>query len=161
MPVQTTPSLRFSIQFISLAAQSGSSAKPIATVLSHSHSPPFKTIPSPTLGSSELFRYLSCPSYSVTTLVDSMFFPCYSRLFAPFLRQSNSRLFGTHLFQHNSSQIHRPFLSPHYDSATVRLIAFAYLCNAISKLLSADTSHSVSCPLISSAFPDFSKPLPF
>lgn len=56
MPLQATPSLRFSMQFISLAAQSGSSAKPIATVLFPSSSSPFWTIPSPFLNKSALFK---------------------------------------------------------------------------------------------------------
>lgn len=88
MPRQTTPSLRFSMQFISLAAQSGSSAKPIATVLFHSPSSPFGTIPSPFLNNSvlfqtfplqlpsKLFRNSSCQLYVFPTQI--IVFPNFS-----------------------------------------------------------------------------------
>lgn len=114
MPLQATPSLRFSIQFISFAAQSGSSAKPIATVLFHGHSPPFGAIPSPFQNKtllfqtfppslqSKLFRNVSfrlyvfptqfivfpnysfAPIYAVPLSIIAILFPCLSALYDSF-----------------------------------------------------------------------------
>lgn len=129
-----------SYQFISITAQSGSSAKPIATVLFTSTYAPFMTIPclsKTLLIHSSRFRYISCPRYSVTTLVGSMFFPRNSSFFQTILWRVNSMRFLCY------SQPFESFLRLHttLHCPSIPLLNFAALHFAIAEPIIAVTTH--------------------
>lgn len=143
MPRQTTPSLRFSIQFISLAAQSGSSAKPIATVLFPSHSSPFRAIPSPFLNNSVLFQTFPPPLLSKLFRNNSCRLYVFPTQFIVFPNYSfASQVYAIPML---FSAIHT-VSSPKLHFSTPRLV-YAVPLAIIAELFLRHSRHFLSLPL--------------
>lgn len=127
-------------------AQSSSSAKPIATVLSRNVS--FRLYVFPT-------QFIAFPNYSVTLLSSSMQFLCYSRLFAPFLRPS-------YTFQLRDWSTLFLWQSSLYDSFAILDISYPFRCLRKSSLYFsvATQRHSPTAQWKSSLCLNFSFPCP-